>query len=114
MRLDGAQEISLFETNIRVVGGLMSAYDLSGDALFLQKATELVDLMVPAMGGPSSSGALPSPPDLPYSFINALLASCLPVTDRSLILPFSAHPLNIASYCFTSLRMDSVRKWRYL
>jgi len=26
-----AQEISLFETNIRVVGGLLSAYDMSGD-----------------------------------------------------------------------------------
>jgi uncharacterized protein YyaL (SSP411 family) len=51
------QDISLFETNIRVVGGLLSAYDLSGDELFLKKATELVDLMVPAMGGPSSSGA---------------------------------------------------------
>lgn len=25
------QEISLFETNIRVVGGLLSAYDFSGD-----------------------------------------------------------------------------------
>lgn len=25
------QEISLFETNIRIVGGLLSAYDLSGD-----------------------------------------------------------------------------------
>jgi Glycosyl hydrolase family 47 len=26
-----SQEISLFETNIRIVGGLLSAYDLSGD-----------------------------------------------------------------------------------
>jgi len=45
------QEISLFETNIRVVGGLLSAYDLSGDKVFLGRAQELVELMLPAMGG---------------------------------------------------------------
>ena len=44
------QEISLFETNIRVVGGLLSAYDLSGDNVFLGRAQELVELMLPAMG----------------------------------------------------------------
>lgn len=42
-------EISLFETNIRVVGGLLSAYDFSGDKAFLRRVTELVDLMLPAM-----------------------------------------------------------------
>ena len=44
------QEISLFETNIRVVGGLLSAYDLSGENVFLGRAQELVELMLPAMG----------------------------------------------------------------
>ncbi len=34
-------KLSLFETVIRVVGGLLSAYDASHDALFLEKADEL-------------------------------------------------------------------------
>jgi uncharacterized protein YyaL (SSP411 family) len=35
--------ISLFETNIRILGGLLSAYQLSGDVMFLEKATDLGD-----------------------------------------------------------------------
>lgn len=33
--------VSLFETNIRVLGGLLSAYHLSGDRMFLDKAVRL-------------------------------------------------------------------------
>ena len=55
------QEISLFETNIRVVGGLLSAYDLSGQKVLLGKAQELVELMLPAMGsGDTGTGEPPS------------------------------------------------------
>lgn len=50
----GVQGISLFETNIRVVGGLVAAYDLSGDKVFMDKAVELVDLMLPSMNGSST------------------------------------------------------------
>ena len=32
------REVSVFETNIRVLGGLLSAYHLSNDAVFLKKA----------------------------------------------------------------------------
>lgn len=31
-------DVNLFESTIRILGGLLSAYHLSGDALFLQKA----------------------------------------------------------------------------
>lgn len=55
---EGLQEISLFETNIRVVGGLVAAFDLSGDRLFLSKAVELVDLMLPAMDDSRTGGGL--------------------------------------------------------
>lgn len=34
--------VSLFEANIRVLGGLLSAYHLSGDGVFLDKAVSLV------------------------------------------------------------------------
>ncbi|TMW68377.1 hypothetical protein Poli38472_005845 [Pythium oligandrum] len=41
-------KISVFETIIREVGGLLSAYSLSKDEVFKVKAKELMDLIVPA------------------------------------------------------------------
>ena len=38
--------MSLFETNIRILGGLLSAFDLSGQAPLLERATQLGDLML--------------------------------------------------------------------
>ncbi|OAV93850.1 hypothetical protein PTTG_27181 [Puccinia triticina 1-1 BBBD Race 1] len=46
--------ISFFETVIRYMGGLISAYDLSGDDLMLERAEELAEWLVPAFG--TSSG----------------------------------------------------------
>ena len=40
--------ISIFETIIRVVGGLLGAHSLSGDAVFKEKAEELVIKLLPA------------------------------------------------------------------
>lgn len=48
------EDINLFETTIRVVGGLLGAHELSGDKLFLDKALELADRMLIAFN--SSSG----------------------------------------------------------
>ena len=41
--LDHGGRLSLFETIIRIVGGLISAFDASHDRLFLEKAVELAD-----------------------------------------------------------------------
>ncbi|KAJ4458900.1 putative Mannosyl-oligosaccharide 12-alpha-mannosidase MNS1 [Paratrimastix pyriformis] len=38
--------VSTFETTIRIVGGLLSAYDLSGDKVFLDKAKDLGDRLL--------------------------------------------------------------------
>ncbi|KAM7186207.1 glycoside hydrolase [Naviculisporaceae sp. PSN 640] len=38
-------EISVFETNIRYLGGFLAAYDLSGDSRLLQKAKEVGDML---------------------------------------------------------------------
>ncbi|EAQ82979.1 hypothetical protein CHGG_10797 [Chaetomium globosum CBS 148.51] len=38
-------QVNIFETNIRYLGGLMAAYDLSGRAVLLEKAVELGDLI---------------------------------------------------------------------
>ncbi|XP_008789604.1 mannosyl-oligosaccharide 1,2-alpha-mannosidase MNS1-like [Phoenix dactylifera] len=52
---------SVFETTIRVVGGLLSAYDLSGDEIFLEKAKDIADRLLPAWNTPSG---------IPYNRIN--------------------------------------------
>ncbi|KAF7806683.1 mannosyl-oligosaccharide 1,2-alpha-mannosidase MNS1-like [Senna tora] len=54
-------EVSVFETTIRVVGGLLSTYDLSGDKVFLEKARDLADKLLPAWDTPSG---------IPYNRIN--------------------------------------------
>ncbi|KAF9662952.1 hypothetical protein SADUNF_Sadunf18G0107700 [Salix dunnii] len=54
-------EASVFETTIRVVGGLLSAYDLSGDKVFLEKAKNIADRLLPAWNSPSG---------IPYNRIN--------------------------------------------
>eukprot|EP01018_Ginkgo_biloba_P039971 Gb_07364 [translate_table: standard] len=54
-------DASVFETTIRVVGGLLSAYDLSGDKVFLERATQIADRLLPAWNTPSG---------VPYNFIN--------------------------------------------
>lgn len=42
---DGDDGCSLFETNIRYLGGLLSAYDLSAEIVLLRKAIELGDML---------------------------------------------------------------------
>ena len=45
--------LHLTQTTIRELGGLLSAYDLSGDKVFLDKARELGDLLMPAFDTPT-------------------------------------------------------------
>ncbi|KAG5639666.1 hypothetical protein H0H81_008827 [Sphagnurus paluster] len=52
---------NVFETTIRVLGGLLSAYHLSKESLYLDKAIELADRMLPAFDTPSG---------LPHPMIN--------------------------------------------
>jgi hypothetical protein len=42
------RDVSTFETSIRVFGGLLSAYDLSRDKMFLQKAKDIGDRLLKA------------------------------------------------------------------
>lgn len=50
-----------FQITIRVLGGLLSAYHLSEDQIFLERATELADRILPVFETPSG---------LPLSMIN--------------------------------------------
>ncbi|XP_013138734.1 PREDICTED: mannosyl-oligosaccharide alpha-1,2-mannosidase isoform A-like [Papilio polytes] len=54
-------DLSVFETTIRFVGGLLSCYALTGDVVFRDKAAEVADALLPAFDTPTG---------LPFSLIN--------------------------------------------
>jgi len=47
------REISIFEITIRALGGLLGAHSLTGREVFLQRAVELADRLLPALNSPS-------------------------------------------------------------
>uniref|UniRef100_A0A3Q3BA87 alpha-1,2-Mannosidase n=1 Tax=Kryptolebias marmoratus TaxID=37003 RepID=A0A3Q3BA87_KRYMA len=51
--LNSNGEASLFEVNIRYVGGLLSAYYLTGEEVFKNKAVELGEKLLPAFNTPT-------------------------------------------------------------
>ncbi|KAG9337347.1 hypothetical protein JZ751_028915, partial [Albula glossodonta] len=54
-------DVNLFESTIRIMGGLISTYHLTGDALFFEKAKDLGSRLMPAFNTPSK---------IPYSDVN--------------------------------------------
>lgn len=56
-----ADTISVFETTIRELGGLLAAFEWSKEDIFLQRAKELGDLLLPAFDTPSG---------IPHGFVN--------------------------------------------
>lgn len=54
-------EVSVFETSIRIVGGLLSAHHASADTLLLAKAVDIADRLLPAFATPTG---------MPYRYIN--------------------------------------------
>ncbi|KAJ9137689.1 alpha-1,2-Mannosidase [Pleurostoma richardsiae] len=68
--------VNMFETNIRYLGGLLAAYDLSGRRILLEKAIELGDLLYAGFNTDSR---------MPVDFIDlerAKTGQVLPVEDR--------------------------------
>jgi len=55
--------VNLFESTIRVLGGLLSAYHLSGDKIFLVKAEDIGERLI---------GAMNSPSQIPFSDVNLM------------------------------------------
>jgi ER degradation enhancer, mannosidase alpha-like 2 len=53
--------VQLFEVTIRLLGGLLSAYQIDGDRAFLKLATELGTRLLPAFDSPTG---------MPYRFVN--------------------------------------------
>merc|ERR1719361_2387676 len=54
-------DVSVFETNIRYVGGLLALYSFTGDELFKSKAVHIVDKLLPAFDTPTG---------IPYALVN--------------------------------------------
>ncbi|KAI8119474.1 hypothetical protein FF38_02150 [Lucilia cuprina] len=61
LNFDVNRDVNLFEVTIRVLGGLLSAYHLSADKVFLQKSIELGNRLLPCFLSPSG---------IPYSDVN--------------------------------------------
>jgi len=61
LNMNSRTDMSVFEVNIRFVGGLLSAYFLSGDVAFLNKAKAVAELLLPAFN--TQTG-------IPYALIN--------------------------------------------
>ena len=53
LSFDKAIEVQVFEVNIRLLGGLLSAYQLDGDARFLDLAIDLANRLLPAFDSPT-------------------------------------------------------------
>ncbi|KAI9066522.1 glycoside hydrolase family 47 protein [Trametes sanguinea] len=73
MSFDQDAEFNTFETTIRVLGGLLSAYALTEDAMYLEKAKDLADRILPAFDTPSG---------LPLSHINLAERKGYKTTDN--------------------------------
>ncbi|XP_007945146.2 LOW QUALITY PROTEIN: endoplasmic reticulum mannosyl-oligosaccharide 1,2-alpha-mannosidase [Orycteropus afer afer] len=54
-------DVNLFESTIRILGGLLSTYHLTGDSLFLEKAKDFGNRLMPAFRTPSK---------IPFSDVN--------------------------------------------
>lgn len=63
LKFDVNRDVNLFETSIRVLGGLLSMYHLAGDEVYLAKAVEIGNRLMPCFDSPSS---------IPYSDVNLL------------------------------------------
>ncbi|XP_040053804.1 endoplasmic reticulum mannosyl-oligosaccharide 1,2-alpha-mannosidase [Gasterosteus aculeatus] len=61
LSFDKNVDVNLFETTIRVLGGLLSTFHLTGDRLFLEKAKDLGSRLMPAFKTPSK---------IPFSDVN--------------------------------------------
>src|SRR3954464_9637116 len=62
LEFDVDGEVSVFETSIRLVGGLLSAFHACGDSVLLSKARDLADRLLPSFAA--------SPIGIPHRYIN--------------------------------------------
>jgi mannosidase alpha-like ER degradation enhancer 2 len=61
LSFDRDTSVQVFEMTIRLLGGLITAYQMDGDPRFLRLARDLADRMLPAFGSPTG---------MPYRFVH--------------------------------------------
>ena len=61
LRFDQDIDVQLFEVNIRLLGGLLAAFQMDGEERFLALAVELADRLLPAFDSPTG---------MPYRYVN--------------------------------------------
>eukprot|EP00057_Strongylocentrotus_purpuratus_P025085 XP_011679559.1 PREDICTED: mannosyl-oligosaccharide alpha-1,2-mannosidase isoform B [Strongylocentrotus purpuratus] len=59
--MEQSSDVSVFETNIRFVGGLLSIYALTHDEVYKQKAIQIADKLLPAFNTPTG---------IPFGLVN--------------------------------------------
>ncbi|KAK5125249.1 hypothetical protein LTR85_000925 [Meristemomyces frigidus] len=91
--------ISIFETTIRYLGGLLAAYDLCGDIRLLYKAAELGDALY---------GAFDTPNRMPISYWDMTRAT----DGRKQIAKFQASLADIGSLTLEFTRLSQLTKDR--
>ncbi|KAJ7623033.1 glycoside hydrolase [Mycena polygramma] len=103
MSFDRDAKFNTFETTIRVLGGLLSAYELTdGDQLYLDRAIDLADRLLPVFDTPSG---------LPTSQVN--LAQRLGVADpdnRGLVSTAEASTLQL-EFRYLGFLTDNFDYW---
>ncbi|KAJ6568802.1 glycoside hydrolase [Mycena capillaripes] len=103
MNFDRDANFNTFETTIRVLGGLLSAYELTdGDQLYLDRAVDLADRMLPVFDTPWG---------LPHSQVN--LAKRLGVADpdnRGLVSTAEAATLQL-EFRYLAFLTDNFEYW---
>ena len=82
-------DASVFETTIRCLGGLISAYDLTQDKIFLAKARELADRLLPAFNtrNDEETGSIKTSLSLSL-YIYICVCVCLPPVSKFLLFFF--------------------------
>jgi len=74
LRFDHDMEVQAFEITIRLLGGLLSSYELDGDKKFLALATDLGNRLLPVFDSPTG---------MPYRYVNLLTGKVRSSEKRS-------------------------------
>ncbi|XP_064628473.1 mannosyl-oligosaccharide 1,2-alpha-mannosidase IA-like [Lineus longissimus] len=61
LNFQGKSDISVFEVNIRFIGGMLSCYAMTGDKMYKDKAIMIADKLLPAFNTPTG---------IPYAMVN--------------------------------------------
>lgn len=67
LNFDVDDDVSAFETTIRLLGGLLTAYEMDGDKRFLELARDLADRLAPTFDTPTG---------MPYRYVNLKTGKC--------------------------------------